>query len=381
MALSASVVLPLCLQDYEEVIIPVVQQAAPVSGERRVEISEFDAFARPVFDGYQSLNRVQSLVFDVAYKSNENMLVCAPTGAGKTDIAMMTVLRTLRQYLDDDTLRLRKDDFKIIYVAPMKALASEVVGKFSKRLKSLDLRVQELTGDMQMTKNEIMKTQMIVTTPEKWDVITRKGTGDVALVQKVKLLIIDEVHLLHDERGSVIESLVARTLRQVEATQSLIRIVGLSATLPNYVDVAQFLRVNPMVGMFYFDNGFRPVPLGQQFIGVKGAHMKQVLKMNQVCYEKTVHMVRQGHQVMVFVHSRRDTVKTAQTQRELARDKNESELFRSKDPRFQYWLQMVHKSQNKELKELFSHGFAMHHAGMSVMLAIIVDVPNTFEVC
>lgn len=56
---------------------------------------------------------------------------------------------------------------------------------------------------------------MIVTTPEKWDVVTRKSTGDVGLTQLVCLLIIDEVHLLHDERGSVLESLVARTLRQV----------------------------------------------------------------------------------------------------------------------------------------------------------------------
>ncbi len=57
--------------------------------------------------------------------------------------------------------------------------------------------------------------QMIVTTPEKWDVVTRKSTGDVQLAQVVRLLIIDEVHLLHEDRGAVIESLVARTLRQV----------------------------------------------------------------------------------------------------------------------------------------------------------------------
>jgi antiviral helicase SLH1 len=50
--------------------------------------------------------------------------------------------------------------------------------------------------------------------------------------------------MLHDDRGAVLESLVARTERQVESTQSLIRIVGLSATLPNYVDVADFLKVS-----------------------------------------------------------------------------------------------------------------------------------------
>lgn len=56
--------------------------------------------------------------------------------------------------------------------------------------------------------------QMIVTTPEKWDVITRKSS-DMSLSMLVKLIIIDEVHLLNDDRGSVIEALVARTLRQV----------------------------------------------------------------------------------------------------------------------------------------------------------------------
>ena len=60
--------------------------------------------------------------------------------------------------------------------------------------------------------------QMIVTTPEKWDVVTRKGTGDVSLAQIVRLLIVDEVHLLHEDRGAVIESLVARTLRQVSGS-------------------------------------------------------------------------------------------------------------------------------------------------------------------
>lgn len=59
---------------------------------------------------------------------------------------------------------------------------------------------------------------MIVTTPEKWDIITRKA-GDRTYTQLVRLVIIDEIHLLHDNRGPVLESLVARTIRQIEATQ------------------------------------------------------------------------------------------------------------------------------------------------------------------
>ena len=118
-----------------------------------------------------------------------------------------------------------------------------------------------------MNKEQINSTQIIVCTPEKWDIITRKG-GERTFTQLVRLIIIDEIHLLHDDRGPVLESLVARTIRQIETTQELVRLVGLSATLPNYEDVATFMRVNPAKGLFFFDNSFRPVPLEQQYIGV-----------------------------------------------------------------------------------------------------------------
>ena len=143
---------------------------------------------------------------------------------------------------------------------------------------------------------------MIVTTPEKWDVVTRKATGDVQLAQIVRLLIIDEVHLLHEDRGAVIESLVARTLRQVESSQTMIRIVGLSATLPNYLDIAHFLHVNPYKGLFFFDGRFRPVPLAQTFIGVKATNRLQQLRdMEEVCYEKVFDNIHKGYQVRLVM--------------------------------------------------------------------------------
>ena len=58
----------------------------------------------------------------------------------------------------------------------------------------------------------------------------------------------------------MIESIVARTLRLMEERQESVRIVGLSATLPNYADVATFIRAKQS-GVFFFDNSYRPVPL------------------------------------------------------------------------------------------------------------------------
>ena len=75
-----------------------------------------------------------------------------------------------------------------------------------------NITVSELTGDNQLTKEQIAATQIIVCTPEKWDIITRKG-GERTYTQLVKLVIFDEIHLLHDERGPVLESLVARSIR------------------------------------------------------------------------------------------------------------------------------------------------------------------------
>lgn len=205
----------------EEVTVPPPNLPPPKATEKPVLIRNLPPLARGCFPGYTSLNRMQSIVQPIAMNTNENMLVCAPTGAGKTDVAIMTILRVLQSHIKPGPsthasgFTVDKDKFKIIYVAPMKALAAEITRKFGKRLAWLGVQVRELTGDMQMTRQEINETQIIVTTPEKWDVVTRKPTGEGELAAKVRLLIIDEVHLLNEERGAVIETIVARTLRQV----------------------------------------------------------------------------------------------------------------------------------------------------------------------
>lgn len=177
---------------YEEVTVPASTKTDVNSiGPAKLRpISSLDEIGQLAFKGMKSLNRIQSIVYNSAYTTSENMLVCAPTGAGKTNVAMLCIVQAIKQHIENGVIK--KDKFKIVYVAPMKALAAEMAEGFGKRLAPLGLTVRELTGDMQLTKMEITQTQMIITTPEKWDVVTRK-TGDVALVQLVRLLIIDEV--------------------------------------------------------------------------------------------------------------------------------------------------------------------------------------------
>lgn len=199
------------------------------------------------------------------------------------------------------------------------------------------------------------------------------------------MLIIDEVHLLNEERGAVIETIVARTLRQVESSQSVIRIVGLSATLPNYVDVADFLRyesilsslrsqilndlhsVSRYTGLFYFDSSFRPIPLEQHFIGIRGkaGSLQSRKNLDRVTFEKVSELVGQGHQVMVFVHARKETVKTALGLKETALTDGSLEEFSCEDhPQWSFFRKSIGESRNKEMKQLFDNGFGIHHAGM-----------------
>ncbi len=90
---------------------------------------------------------------------------------------MLTFLQQVGRHIVGGVID--KNSWKAIYIAPMKALAQEVVTKFSSRLKPLGLVVREFTGDMQLSRQEIAESQLIVTTPEKWDVVTRKVFEDV----------------------------------------------------------------------------------------------------------------------------------------------------------------------------------------------------------
>lgn len=261
---------------------------------------------------------------------------------------------------------------KVVYVAPMKALAQEVVEKFSARLKTLGLTVRELTGDMQLTRKEAEAADMIVTTPEKWDVVTRKsGTDDKSLGNQCGLLIIDEVHLLADERGAVIESIVSRLHRLVESRQRQIRIVALSATLPNYQDVAEFLQVSDR-GLFYFGPEHRPVPLQQTFIGLRLKATDKKLKekrLNEVCYDLVVEALKEGHQVMVFVHSRKGTGETVSALAEYASETGALDRFftvagTENSDAYGRYADRAQKSRNRQVAAYFKQGMGIHHAGM-----------------
>ncbi|XP_077325657.1 U5 small nuclear ribonucleoprotein 200 kDa helicase [Lithobates pipiens] len=357
---------------YEEVHVPALKPKPFASDEQLVPVEKLPKYAQAGFDGFKTLNRIQSKLFKAAMETDENLLLCAPTGAGKTNVALMCMLREIGKHINvDGTINV--DNFKIIYVAPMRSLVQEMVGSFSKRLATYGITVAELTGDHQLCKEEINATQIIVCTPEKWDIITRKG-GERTYTQLVRLIILDEIHLLHDDRGPVLESLVARSIRNIEMSQEDVRLVGLSATLPNYEDVGTFLRVDSAKGLFYFDNSFRPVPLEQTYVGItEKKAIKRFQIMNEIVYEKIMEHAGKN-QVLVFVHSRKETGKTSRAIRDMCLEKDTLGLFlREGSASTEVLRSEADQCKNLELKDLLPYGFAIHHAGMSRVDRTLVE--------
>ncbi len=79
--------------------MPALKPKPFKTGEKLVAISELPEWAHPAFSGMKELNRVQSRVSQTALYTNENMLVCAPTGAGKTNVAMLTIMHQVGMHL------------------------------------------------------------------------------------------------------------------------------------------------------------------------------------------------------------------------------------------------------------------------------------------
>ncbi|KAI0200103.1 Sec63 Brl domain-containing protein [Astrocystis sublimbata] len=353
---------------YEEIHVPAPpkrNQPDDVS----IPITDMPEWARGPFSSSNAvkLNKIQSKCYPSAFEDDGNMLICAPTGSGKTNVAMLTILRELGKHRNPQTGDIDLDAFKIVYIAPLKALVQEQVGNFGARLKPYGITVSELTGDRQLTKQQVTETQIIVTTPEKWDVITRKAT-DLTYTNLVRLIIIDEIHLLHDDRGPVLESIVSRTIRKTEQTGDLVRLVGLSATLPNYRDVASFLRVDPNKGLFHFDGSFRPCPLKQEFIGItEKKAIKQLKTMNDITYNKVIEHVGTHHnQMLIFVHSRKETAKTARYIRDKALEMETiNQIIKHDSGSREVLNEVANDVTDADLKDILPYGFGIHHAGMN----------------
>lgn len=200
---------------------------------------------------------------------------------------------------------------KVIYIAPLKALAKERILDWKLRLGSKELQknVLELTGDCTPDLAALKDADLLITTPEKWDGISRNWQHR-SYVSDVALVIIDEIHLLGQDRGPVIEVIISRMRYIAEQTGNNVRFVGLSTALANAKDVADWLGIGKQ-GLYNFKPSVRPVPIKVFFEGFPEKHYcPRMATMNKPAF-KAIVTHSKNNPVLVFVSSRRQTRLTA----------------------------------------------------------------------
>lgn len=301
---------------------------------------------------YDLLNAVQSRCFEYAYQTNDNLVVSAPTGSGKTAILELAICKLAH---------LRGNEvFKIVYLCPLKALCTERANDWRQKFGVLAMEVAELTGDTsQVEMRRVRQATIIITTPEKWDSITRSWSDHRKLLDLVELFLIDEVHLLKEPRGSTLEAVVSR----MKTRGANVRFVALSATVPNSDDVARWLgrdHTSPDVPArrATFGEDFRPVKLQKFVYGFDSRtndYQFDTFLTDKLYPHITKHSQRKP--ILVFCQTRKSCQSSA---KKLAEEWNE------RQPQSRPWPEPTKRIPviSPELQEIVRYGVAFHHAGL-----------------
>lgn len=250
---------------------------------------------------------------------------------------------------------------KVVYIAPMKALVRERVKDWGSRLtRQLGLKLVELTGDNTPDTRTIRDADIIITTPEKWDGISRSWQTR-GYVRQVSLVIIDEIHLLGGDRGPILEIIVSRMNYIAAQSNNSVRLVGMSTACANAMDLGNWLGVKE--GLFNFRHSVRPVPLEifiDGFPEVRG-FCPLMQSMNRPTF-MAIKTHSPDKPVIVFVASRRQTRLTAKDLINFCGlEDNPRRFLRMSEEDLQLNLSRV---KDDALKEALAFGIGLHHAGL-----------------
>ncbi|TYK03118.1 ATP-dependent DNA helicase MER3-like protein [Cucumis melo var. makuwa] len=249
------------------------------------------------------------------------MVISAPTGSGKTVLFELCILRLLSNFIVEGKFIHVKGTLKSIYIAPSKALVQEKVRDWNQKFGSWGVSCLELTGDNETYNVKyIQEADIILTTPEKFDAVTRYRIkdGGLGFFSDIALVLIDEVHLLNDPRGAVLEAIVsrikmiARNPEMKSSPLSHVRFLAVSATIPNIGDLAEWLNV-PVQGVKRFGEEMRPVKLTSKVFGYAPAKNDFMFEKRLQNYIFDVLMqYSRGKSALVFCSTRKGAQEAAQ---------------------------------------------------------------------
>ncbi|RNJ78248.1 MAG: DEAD/DEAH box helicase [Nitrosopumilus sp. H13] len=306
--------------------------------------------------GYEKLYPPQADSVKAGVLKGKSILVSAPTASGKTLIAMLAMI----SYLS-------RNKGRVVYLSPLRALASEKHAEFKKLEKILGIKTGITTGDSEGAK-KLDSCNVIILTNERMDSLIRRGTE---WVDEIGLVIADEVHLIGDEnRGPTLEMVLA----QLKDLESEPQIVGLSATVTNSDELADWL------GCTLVKNDWRPVPLTEGVCTRGEVVMNNGTKFGierTVCgtaIDLGVQCVMDGGQSLVFA-STRPSSKSLATKAMAAVSRTLSRQETARLSRVSKKILAANENTDiiKTLAALIPKGVAFHHAGLNSNCRTIIE--------
>jgi ATP-dependent DNA helicase len=316
---------------------------------------------------YGSLYPPQELALSKGVMNGNNILVTTPTSSGKTLIGLMGMINILNK------------GKKIVYLTPLKALASEKFNEF-KIIKDLScfknrkIEIAISTGDYDSSGTELIDKDIIILTNEKMDSILRHESN---WIFDVGLFIIDEIHLLTErERGPTLEIILTKIKLMPQRPQ----IIGISATISNSDEIADWLKCEPI------QSKWRPTEL------IEGVYNYGKVTMNNgTTFEidnigvadnsnggiiglAMESIINDGGQSLVFAETRKRTVSLAKKTSDMVlKSLDKSSKLSAQKIGVEILKQGDDTELNRTLSNTVTKGVGFHHAGLGLKSRQIVE--------
>lgn len=277
----------------------------------------------------------------------KSLVVASPTASGKTLLALMAAYKKAKEQ--------RK---KVVYLAPLRALASEKYAEFSEFTK-FGIRTTISTGDYDSSGENLGRSDIIVLTNERFDSVMRHR---VSWINSVGLFIADEVHLAgNDSRGPTLEMILTKALHLGLDAQLL----ALSATISNAKTIAEWLRATSV------ELNWRPVPLREgvydysRILFTDGEERQIPRSTYGPPIDVAMDTIKGGGQALVFANTRRRAVSLATRAAEVTqRQLNPEEKKAVSEASRRILTSGEETSLSRLLAEVVAKGSAFHHAGL-----------------
>ncbi len=296
--------------------------------------------------GYSDLYPPQEEAVKAGLLSGKSLLVSSPTASGKTLIAIMAAHAAV------------KSGRKVVYLAPLRALASEKYAEFSE-LRGMGISTVVSTGDYDSSGESLGRADVVVLTNERFDSIMRHRVG---WLSSVGLFIADEVHLAgNDSRGPTLEMILTK-IRRISPD---VQILALSATVSNAASVAQWLGAGSV------ELDWRPVPLREgvydygRIVFMDGEEVAVPRSTYGAPVDVAAETLKSGGQALIFAGTRRRAVSLGSRAAEVTERFLSPEEKRAASEAARRILSSGEETGlSRMLAEVVARGAAFHHAGL-----------------